>query len=123
MSIQNVKVSTSQVENAVLSMVKECLGDAEKEIKQAIGKAGKETKETLTSNSPKKTGKYAQGWRVKMSNDKYGGYEAVVYNATKPSLTHLLELGHGGPHPAPAHPHMAPAFKKGRETLESELKK
>jgi len=38
---------------------------------------------------------------------------------------HLVELGHGGPHPAPPHPFLRPAFdaNKGRmlETLKAEL--
>ena len=35
------------------------------------------------------TGKYSRGWKVKREKDG-----AVVYNASQPSLTHLLENGH-----------------------------
>lgn len=35
------------------------------------------------------SGKYNRGWRVKKEKDG-----AIVYNASQPSLTHLLENGH-----------------------------
>lgn len=35
------------------------------------------------------SGKYSRGWKVKKEKDG-----AIVYNASQPSLTHLLENGH-----------------------------
>ena len=46
----------------------------------------------LKSNSPKKTGKYAKGWKVK--NESGRDYiKLVIYN-TNPGLTQLLEKPH-----------------------------
>lgn len=33
-------------------------------------------------------------------------------------VAHLVELGHGGPHPAPPHPWMGPAFRKAAPAAE-----
>ena len=46
----------------------------------------------LKSNSPKKTGKYAKGWKVKDNSGK-GYIKLVIYN-TNPGLTQILEKPH-----------------------------
>lgn len=47
----------------------------------------------LKNTSPKRTGKYAKGWRVK--TEKGRGYiECIIHNATNYQLTHLLEKPH-----------------------------
>ena len=48
-----------------------------------------ETVERLKRTSPEKTGEYAKGWEAKNTAGII-----TVYNAEKPSLTHLLEFGH-----------------------------
>lgn len=63
--------------------------------KADIRAVAKESAKKLKDASPKRTkkggtpGAYASGWRVKNEGDG-----AVVYNATNPGLTHLLENGH-----------------------------
>lgn len=60
----------------------------------AIDKTARESARMLKSSSPKKSGDYASGWRVK-TLDKHGRINnKVVYNAKAPGLTHLLENGH-----------------------------
>lgn len=66
---------------------KEVREDAERVIEQVA----KETVKRLRKTSPKDTGAYARGWRLK--NDRRG-LTATVYNATHPGLTHLLEEQH-----------------------------
>lgn len=44
-----------------------------------------------------------------------------IHNKAKPGLTHLLEKGHGGPHPARAHPHIADAAQAGVDDLERRM--
>jgi hypothetical protein len=58
-------------------------------VDRAADQVGKETVAMLKQTSPKKTGRYAKGWRVKKN-----GRQRYVYNAVKPQLTHLLEHGH-----------------------------
>lgn len=47
----------------------------------------------LRQRSPRKTGAYASGWRIKKLNAAEGAVR-VIYNAKKPGLAHLLEKGH-----------------------------
>ncbi|MDC2866515.1 HK97 gp10 family phage protein [Bacillus sp. BP-3] len=59
----------------------------------------------LKQKSPKLTGDYRKGWRVKKV-----GKDVVIHNATDYQLTHLLEHGHvkaGGGRVA-AKPHIRP---------------
>lgn len=55
-----------------------------------IAAVAKESVAKLKSTSPRKSGAYARGWRVKKDRDG----SAIVHNATKYQLTHLLENGH-----------------------------
>lgn len=70
--------------------VDKILKELQTDVKDAIEKATKETAKEgvikLKSTSPKRTGKYAQGWRQRKNKDSI-----VIHNATKPGLTHLLE--------------------------------
>lgn len=78
------------------------------EVKEKVEEAAKEVSEEgvqkLKETSPKKSGKYAQSWRLKKVGTKW-----VTYN-TRYQLTHLLEKGHakvnGGR--VPGKPHIAP---------------
>ena len=60
----------------------------------AIQKIAKESVKKLKNTSPKKTGEYARGWKVKYKKDLGSIKTATVYNAIKPQLTQLLENGH-----------------------------
>ena len=77
--------------------IKDILNDYSKDIQEAITKdaeaVAKEAANELKNTSPKRTGKYRKGWRVKTT--KGNGYvECVVHNATDYQLTHLLEKPH-----------------------------
>ena len=75
------------------------------EVKEKIDDAGKEVSENgiqkLESTSPKDTGKYSKGWRLKKVGTKWVTYNKIY------RLTHLLEKGHakvnGGRVPAKVH--------------------
>lgn len=93
-----------------------------------------EAVEQLKRQSPKrqkKVGKkaqYATGWRANVENDRIGHAKAVIYNASKPQLTHLLEHGHvtrNGTErqfpDTPAKEHIAPVQQKIEEDFERRL--
>lgn len=63
------------------------------------------------------SGAYRKGWRMKATGNDVVGYEATVFQGAQPTLTHLVEFGHGGPQPAPPHPHMEKAYEAGAEEL------
>ena len=95
-----------------------------KEIAERDAQAvAKECVQKLKSTSPKKTGKYASGWTAKKKGNGY-----VVYNAKRPSLTHLLENGHpkknqfGAYGMTPAIPHIKPVEEWANEEYERRLK-
>ena len=77
----------------------------------------------LKETSPKLTGKYAKGWTNKMHHAADGSPFSVVHNVKKPGLTHNLEHGHGGPHPAKAHPHIEAAYYAGVRHLDERMNK
>lgn len=69
----------------------------------------------LKARSPKLTGSYRKGWRVKKVKKKY-----VIHNKTDYQLTHLLEKGHaqvGGGRVAPK-VHIAPVEQELIEELQ-----
>lgn len=88
------------------------------DVKEVVASAAKELKET----SPKKSGKYAAGWRGKITEDRDERTVGIVHNVNKPGLAHLLEHGHAGPSPAPAKPHIEKAYNNGKAELEKRMK-
>ena len=62
----------------------------------AITRIARESVKMLKDTSPKKTGKYAQGWAIKKNGLSVSGniVSIVLYNKTDGPLTHLLENGH-----------------------------
>lgn len=98
-----------------------------KEMRPAIEKVAKEGVKKLKSTSPKSgksKRKYANGWRAKSEVKRFGA-ESIVYNATKPGLTHLLEHGHakvGGGRVA-AIPHIQPVDEWISKEVVTELQR
>lgn len=99
----------------------EYMDDVEETASKVINQVAREAAQKLKDTSPKKTGKYASGWKVKKGKK----LDAVVYNATRPGLTHLLEESHpirnqyGTWGRSTAQPHIAPV----REWAEEEVVK
>lgn len=94
---------------------------------ETLGDAADETAKDLRNTSPQRTGKYASGWTVKVSNGAEGTKVYTVHNATSYRLTHLLENGHvirnkkGEYGRAPAHPHIKAAEQRAITRLIAEL--
>ena len=97
----------------------------------AIQRVGRESVNKLRNTSPKRTGEYARGWRLKTLKLRGPVTDVVVHNATNYQLTHLLENGHvirnkkGTYGRAPAHPHIKPVEEWANtelpEVIEREL--
>lgn len=77
--------------------IKEILNDYSQEIQDAITedaiKVAKKGQQTLKQVSPKRTGSYRRGWRVKTTKGR-GFVSCIIHNATDYQLTHLLEKPH-----------------------------
>lgn len=83
------------------AQLQEILEDYTAEVKKTVNEAmdtvSKEGVQKLKSTSPKRSGKgkhYASGWAVKKARGSLGVDDVLIYNKTKPQLTHLLENGH-----------------------------
>lgn len=109
-------------------ILKEIGANVDESIDEALKKVPKKAAAKLKNVSPKGRGKYAKGWRTKRIDDK----TVVVYNATLPGFTHLLENGHviknskGEYGRAPAHKHIAPVEEEAvdefvRDLMQAEL--
>lgn len=97
--------------------------DATESIKEAVKTVASETVKEIAAASPRKSGKYARGWKTKIAFDSPFERRVIIYNKAKPQITHLLEHGHAGPRPAPAHPHIRHAEQKAIEKLERLVEK
>ena len=88
--------------------------DMKRKVNNSVDKVGKDAVDKLKSTSPKKTGDYARGWKLKRERGRNGINDVVIHNATDWHLTHLLENGHvirnakGTYGRAPAHVHIKP---------------
>lgn len=117
----NLRVDASGFGAALDSLLDEFSKETSDNLKAAIRAGGKKAKDTLQQTKvPGATGEYAAGWKTKMESDGYGGHSCIVYNASKPSLTHLLEMGHekwvyghDTGERVPAYPHIEPAYEAG----------
>lgn len=120
-------VKVDGLENAVKEALLGTKTLTENALRSAVDKTARETVTKIKGQAPVKTGKYARGWTSKVTTqDGRGRYGRTVYNAPRYMLTHLLQNGHGGPRPAPAHPHM-PSDEETeelfRKNMESEMNK
>jgi hypothetical protein len=79
------------------------------EVEVAKDEVAKDLVSELKQTSPKETGSYRKGWRIKRERNKL-----IVHNKTNYQLTHLLEHGHAkaGGGRVPAKVHIRPAEEK-----------
>ena len=111
----------------IMALLEEYAEQAEDAINEVIPKVAKDAAKQLRNTSPKDTGDYAKGWKVKTEKTRLG-VTGIVYNKDYPGLVHLLEFGHakrnGGR--TRAFPHVAPvnewAEKEVVQRIEEALK-
>ena len=92
-----VTIDTSEFEKELA----EFINSNSLEIAKQIAKDAKASVNVVTGNLKKSI-------RAKKSKFEDGG--AIVQSGAQHS--HLVEFGHGGPHPAPPHPYLRPALEK-----------
>lgn len=99
---------------------------ANEAVEKAVDKVAKDTVNELKSSSPRKSGKYSEGWAVKEGKTATRSKSAVVWNEKHYRLTHLLEHGHArvnGGRKVPARPHIGVAEQKAIKSFEDELRR
>lgn len=122
-------VKPSEIEAVLKGFMQDHIVLVENQAKADIELAAKETVDDLKKTSPYETHSkgargrhYRTGWKFDIDMTLTGKTRATVYNSTKPGLTHLLEHGHGGKHPARAYPHIGPAFNRAKAKLEARMR-
>ena len=78
----------------VVSVLEEYTEAVTERVKSAVSEAGKKALSIVKAASPRKTGKYKKGWRLKVAYDGTNDRRVVIHNSTDYQLTHLLEHGH-----------------------------
>ena len=112
------------------------LDQLEKATNKMLKELGKEKAEILKANAVIVRDRIKQKAPVKEGLIKKAAYAAVLPETTKRIVTAfagirprraphamLVEYGHGGPHPAPAHPFIRPAWEELRNTVRENIKK
>ena len=77
----------------VMDILNEYSNDIQEGITNEAQTVAKEGANELESSSPKRTGDYRKGWRVKTTKGN-GFVNCTIHNSTNYQLTHLLENGH-----------------------------
>ena len=79
---------------SVAIQLKEILDEVDEQVRKVVNDSANtvadEAADKLRNTSPKKSGEYAAGWKVK----KLAKGDVIVHNATHYQITHLLENGH-----------------------------
>lgn len=101
-----IKVDAGELEKAVQDVMTDFGRRTRENVRAAVDKTESQVTRKTKSASPTKTGKYKAGWASRVTEQSNVQYKKTVYNKDRYRLTHLLEKGHGGPHPAGPHPHI-----------------
>ena len=109
--------------NSSILDINDILNEYSSDIQEAITNeaqsVAKDAANELKNTSPKRTGKYRKGWRVKTNKGK-GYIECIVHNATNYQLTHLLEKPHVTRNGGKTTPkvHIAPVEEQSKKKFE-----
>lgn len=101
-----IKVSADELEKAAQDVLTDFGRRTRENVIAAVDKTASQVMRKTKSGSPTKTGKYKAGWASRVTEQSNVQYQKTVYNKDRYRITHLLEKGHGGPHPAGPHPHI-----------------
>lgn len=108
--------------NEVAAIVGEYVSEVDREAENDVREVAGMVCDDLHATSPRRKGGYAAGWVADPEDAGASGTAYRIHNKRKPGLTHLLEKGHGGPHPAGAFPHIADAAERGFAELRRRLR-
>lgn len=129
MTSMRVRTTPSGFAAAMTRIVDEVADAVSEDADRAAREGAREAVSRLKSDSPRKTGGYAAGWTASRDGGIPGRACYVVHNASKPQLTHLLEMGHmqwwmGHPtgRRTPGIPHIADAGRAGGEAMMRDLR-
>lgn len=100
------RINAGELQSTIKGILDEYSKATYMDIKKATDRTAQQTAKNTKAKAPSKTGKYKSGWGYTRNDESVDRYSVTVHDKTKPSLTHLLQNGHGGPRPARAYPHI-----------------
>lgn len=108
----------------VKDILDEYSSDIQEGISQEAQNVAKKGASELKNTSPKKTGSYRKGWRVKTTKGK-NQISCIIHNATDYQLTHLLEKPHALRNGASSRPqvHIKPVEEQCIKEYERDVEK
>lgn len=117
-------INIDDMADEIMDGLQEYADLADSSMKKAIRKTATQVKKEISSNAPKRTGKYGKSWTTTKTEEKSHTLKMIVHSKDRYQIAHLLENGHAlrGGGRAKAHPHIAQAEKHGNETLEALIK-
>lgn len=89
----NKRVSADEFAATLSAELSEFLELTVEDMQEAAKKVADQGVQKLKAESPHNTGKYAKGWRKKITPGRLR-VSAVLYQGNRPSITHLLEKPH-----------------------------
>lgn len=130
------KTDVNGLAETLANALKEYDQDVADAVKEAVDDTADDAVEAIKGAAPRRTGKYAKGWRKKKAYESSYEKRNVVHNGTSYQLTHLLEHGHrakntdrAGKHHitrkgfTAARVHIAPAEQEAISKLEERIEK
>ena len=117
-----MKVSVDGLEDAVRAELEQYASEVQEEVDSAVVRVARRCLAQIRRNSPKKTGDYRKGWRLRTDKTRLSISE-IIHNATDWQFIHLLEFGHqkasGGR--VEGEPHVEPAEQQAERELLTEI--
>lgn len=116
-------ITVDQLSATVTRVIRQHIDEVNGKIQTDLTDVAAKTRSILSQRggSPWRTGAYARSWAVKKEKTTLR-FSVVVHNRQHYQLTHLLELGHGGPAPAGAHVHIRTAYERGVAELLAKMR-
>lgn len=106
-------LNSESVRSAISEL--EALGDFEAKAKRALEAGAQAFLPIAVAATPQRTGRMVGYMQVKKRGRGAGA--SVEVGPIGSSVAHLVEGGHGGPRPAPAHPFLQPAFEQAEDMI------
>lgn len=103
-------MSDRSISDQITRAMQQYSAEVSKDIENALSAVADETRDRLRSTSPRRTGRYARGWRITKKAGDGTINLTVCQTAKNAPLTHLLENGHRSKRGlVKAQPHIADA--------------
>ncbi|GAA6514555.1 HK97 gp10 family phage protein [Phocea massiliensis] len=124
-----MQVKIDNLSKAVMDILEGYSTEVAEEVKEACRQVAQQAKKDIVLKSPKRTGEYAKGWKVKKEFEDIDNVRFRVYNPKHYQLTHLLEYGHTIKNgtgrtfgETKARPHIRPAEQMAKQELPRKVK-